>query len=83
MTQPAPTDYQDVLDKDVDDVSLKELVQALSWSAEEIQQNSRKIKELVQQFCDHHSTKVVVKQAAKDFRDILSKLEEVNQYIIE
>ena len=72
---------QDFFTADIELVNLQELVEGVSWRVLDIQKSAENIRCTAYSYHDIYSNRVILKHAAADLRDLLSKMETVEQYM--
>ena len=71
---------QDCFTADIELANLQELVQGMSRVLD-IQKSAENIRRTAYSYHDIYSNRVILKRAAADLRDLLSKMETVAQYM--
>ena len=74
MSQPSFT-------ADIELAKLQELVEGVSWKVLDIQKSVENIHRTAYNYHDIYSNRVILKRATVDLRDLLSKMETVEQYM--
>ena len=72
---------QDCFTVDIELANLQELVKGVSWRVLDIQKSTENICHTAYSYHDIYSNRVILKHAAADLRDLLSKMETVEQYM--
>ena len=72
---------QDSFTADIELAKLEELVKGVSWRVLDIQKSAENIHCTAYSYHDIYSNRVILKHAAADLRDLLSKMETVEQYM--
>ena len=72
---------QDCFTADIELAKLQELVKGVSWRVLDIQKSAENICHTTYSYHDIYSNRVILKRAAADLRDLLSKMETVEQYM--
>ena len=72
---------QDCFTADIELANLQELVEGVSWRVLDIQKSAENIHRTAYSYHDINSNRVILKCAAADLRDLLSKMETVEQYM--
>ena len=72
---------QDCFTVDIELAKLQELVEGVSWRVLDIQKSAENICRTAYSYHDIYSNRVILKRAAADLRDLLSKMETVEQYM--
>ena len=76
-----PTSSQDCFSLDLELAKLEELVEGVSWRVLDIQKSAENIRRTTYSYHDIYSNRVTLKHATADLRDLLSKIETVEQYM--
>ena len=79
MSQPQTS--QDSLASDLELASFEDLVESVSWRILDLQKSADSIRRTAYTYCDNYTNRNQLKHASADLRDILSKLESVEQYM--
>ena len=79
MSQPQTS--QDSLASDLELASFEDLVESVSWRILDLQKSADSIRRTAYAYCDNYTNRNQLKRASADLRDILSKLESVEQYM--
>ena len=79
MSQPQTS--QDSLASDLELASFEDLVESVSWRILDLQKSADSICQTAYAYCDNYTNRNQLKRASADLRDILSKLESVEQYM--
>ena len=72
---------QDCFTADIELAKLQELVEGMSWKVLDIQKSAENIRRTAYSYHDIYSNRVILKCAAAEIRDLLSKMETVKQYM--
>ena len=72
---------QDCFTVDIELAKLEELVEGVSWRVLDIQKSAENICHTAYSYHDIYSNRVILKHATADLRDLLSKMETVEQYM--
>ena len=72
---------QDCFTADIELAKLQELVEGVSWRVLDIQKSAENICCTTYSYHDIYSNRVILKRAAADLRDLLSKMGTVEQYM--
>ena len=72
---------QDCFTADIQLAKLEELVEGVSWRVLDIQKSAENIRRTAYSYHDIYSNRVILKRATADLRDLLSKMETVEQYM--
>ena len=82
MSQPSSQpSSQDCFTADIELAKLQELVEGVSWRVLDIQKSAENIHHTTYNYHDIYSNRVILKHATADLRDLLSKMETVEQYM--
>ena len=79
MSQPHSS--QDCLESDLELASFQDLVEGVSWRILDVQKSSDNIRRTAYAYQDNYANRNQLKCAAADLRDILLKLESIEQYM--
>ena len=72
---------QDCFTADFELANLQELVEGVSWRVLDTQKSAENIRRTAYSYHDIYSNREILKRAAADLRDLLSKMETVEQYM--
>ena len=78
MSQPS---FQDCFTADIELAKLQELVEGVSWRVLNIQKSAENIHRTAYNYHDIYSNRIILKRATADLRNLLSKMETVEQYM--
>ena len=71
----------DILVTDIAKADFRDLKAGVEWCIKDILEAARQINELRELFWDDYPNRVNLKRANVDLREVLSKLEEIQQYM--
>ena len=72
---------QDSFKADLDQASLKDLQEAITWCLMDLHKSAEGIHHAVGHCSDTFCNKEVLKSVAADLRDVLAKMETIEQYL--
>ena len=72
---------QDSLTSELELATFEQLVEGVSWRILDLQKSADNIRRTAYSYSDTYQNRVSLKRAAADMRDILSKMETVEQYM--
>lgn len=72
---------QDSLTSELELATFEQLVEGVSWRILDLQKSADNIRRTAYSYSDTYQSRVNLKRAAADMRDILSKMETVEQYM--
>ena len=72
---------QDVLVTDIAKAEFSDLKGGITWCIQDIQEAATEMTKITDIYWDDYPNRVTLKRANADLRDILSKLEEIQQYM--
>ena len=72
---------QDSLTSELELATFEQLVEGVSWRILDLQKSADNIRHTAYSYSDSYQSRVSLKRAAADMRDILSKMETVEQYM--
>ena len=72
---------QDSFKSELDQASLKELWEAITWCLMDLHKSAEGINHAVEDCSDTFCHKEVLKSVAADLRDVLAKMEMIKQYL--
>ena len=81
MSQSQVPSSQDSLTSELELTTFEQLVEGVSWHILDLQQLVDNIRCTAYSYCDSYQSRVCLKCAVVDLRDILSKMETVEQYM--
>ena len=81
MSQSQVPSSQDSLTSELELATFEQLVEGVSWHILDLQKSANNIRCTVYSYHDSYPSRVCLKRAAADLRDILSKMETVEQYM--
>ena len=81
MSQSQVPSSQDSLTSELELATFEQLVEGVSWRILDLQKSADNIRHTVYSYSDGYQSRVSLKRAAADMRDILSKMETVEQYM--
>ena len=76
-----PCSMQDCFESDLELASFQDLVEGVSWRILDVQKSSDSIRQTAYAYQDNYANRNQLKHAVADLRDILSKLESIEQYM--
>ena len=74
-------DIKDTFHSELEKATLKELQEAIMWRLGDIQKSTETIVESVGNYNDTFCHKDVLRSVAYDLRDVLSKMQTIEQYL--
>ena len=81
MSQSQVPSSKDSLTSELELVTFEQLVKGVLWHILDLQKSADNIRCTTYSYCDSYQSRVCLKCAAADLRDILSKMETVEQYM--
>ena len=81
QTGDTPSEKKDVLLTDIANADFSDLKGGIAWQLDNINEAVKQIREITNIHWDDYPSRVNLKRANCDLRDILSKLEEIQQYM--
>ena len=81
MGQSQVPSSQDSFTSELELATFEQLVEGVSWHILDLQKSANNIRCTAYSYCDSYPSRVCLKRAAADLRDILSKMEAVEQYM--
>ena len=81
QTGDTPSEKKDVLLTDIANADFSDLKGGIAWRLDDINEAVKQIREITNIYWDDYPNHVNLKRANCDLRDILSKLEEIQQYM--
>ena len=81
MSQSQVPSSQDSLTSDLELATFEQLVKGVSWRILDLQKSANNIRHTAYSYRDSYPSRVCLKRAAADLRDILSTMETVEQYM--
>ena len=81
QTGDTPSEKKDVLLTDIANADFSDLKGGIAWRLDDINEAVKQIREITDIYWDDYPNRVNLKWANCDLRDILSKLEEIQQYM--
>ena len=81
MSQSQVPSSQDSFTSELELVTFEQLVEGVSWCILDLQKSADNIRHTAYSYHDSYPSRVCLKCAAADLRDILSKMETVVQYM--
>ena len=82
QTGDTPSEKKDVLLTDIANADFSDLKGGIAWRLDDINEAVKQIREITDIYWDDYPNRVNLKRANCDLRDILSKLEEIQQYMM-
>ena len=79
MSQPPSS--QDSLSAELELANFEQLVESVSWRILDLQKSSDSIRRTAYSYTDKYCNRNKLKRAAADLRDVLSKMETIEQYM--
>ena len=81
MSQSQVPSSQDSFTSELELATFEQLVEGVSWRILDLQRSADNIRRTAYSYHDSYPSRVCLKRAAADLRDILSKMETVEQYM--